>query len=326
MSAATVTELDVDTGRDPAMEAWLDERHATWTFHHALALDDVDQAASRANQARLEALDDDVVDRYAAAMQRGDRFPPVLGLRRKRRKVLLLGGNHRYTAAARAGLETIPAYVVDAEPEMATRLMYEDNRRHGLPPSDNERIAQAVHLMDQGWTQEAAAECVGISAGKVNRARGTIKADQRAKTLQIEGWEQLPKTSRWRLSSVRSDPVFVELANLVIAARLTADGVFDLVTRVNDARSDADALNLIGTELEARRADIQTATGGHGGAKKPTTPRARMLGAIAHLGACDPDDVAASCANADQAASLDRMILDVAKRLQATRAALKARW
>lgn len=68
------------------------------------------------------------------------------------------------------------------------------------------------------------------------------------------------------------------------------------------------------------------AAGGHGGARKPQTPRARLLGAISHLSACDPNDVAASCANADQAQSLDRMILDVAKRLQATRAALKARW
>jgi hypothetical protein len=216
-------------------------------------------------------------------------------------------------------------YVVEAEPEMATRLMYEDNRRHGLPPSDDERIAQAVHLIDTGWTIKAAAECVGVSTGKIDRARAVTIADRRARTLHVDGWTQLPKSSKWRLGSIRSDPVFAEASKLVIASGLDSTKTYELATRLNEARSDAAALKAINTELEVLRSQIQSKAGGNT-VRQPTTPRTRLLSAISSMGACDPADVAAGCANADQAASLGRMILDSKKRLDATLTELQRRW
>jgi hypothetical protein len=325
----TVTELHPDLdqdGRDPRTEAWLDDLHVPWRYDPAMPLDQVDQEASLANQARLHSLDPDVVERYAADMARGDQFPPLLALTRKRRKAMLLGGNHRYTSAIKAKRMTVAVYVVDAEPEMATRLMYEDNRRHGLPPSDEERIAQAIHLIDTGWTEKAAAECVGISSGKVARARAVSLAQRRARQLSIgTAWASIPKSAQWRLGSIRSDPVFIEAVKLVGASGIDATKTYELVTKLNECRSEAAAMELIGTETEILRSSIQSRAGG-AHQRQPVTPRVRLLHAVSAMAGCDPIDVAAGCANAEQAKSLARQLVDVRKRLDDTLRALKERW
>lgn len=140
VKAAEVVELE--TRRDASIEAWLDERKLTYEYNETLPLSRIDRAASLSNQARLEPLDEEVVERYAADMERGDIFPPLVA-RRSGRKLILIGGNHRTTAATRANLVSFPVYIVDVDAEGATALTYEDNRRHGLPPSEEERLLQA---------------------------------------------------------------------------------------------------------------------------------------------------------------------------------------
>ncbi len=318
MTTATVTELHPPAG-DPATETWLTELGVTWRYEPALALDRIDHARSLANQARLEAIDGDVVDRYAADMARGDTFPPLLAHQTSRRaKLTLLGGNHRHAAHLKNKHTAAPVYIVECAPEVAMRLMYEDNRRHGLPPSDAERIAQAVHLIDTGWSQAAAAECVGISVNKVQLSLTVVQADRRARSLGVDGWAEIPKTVKARLNSLRSDPVFAKACELTVRCGLGQTVVNDLVTRLKEARSDQAALDLLGAELEAR--------GPSGAVKAKQTPRARMLSGLGHLAGLNPADVAGSCANADQARSLGRQIADTQTRLKATLAELKARW
>lgn len=108
-------------------------------------------------------------------------FPPIVCHQRttRTRKLVLIGGNHRTIAARQAGLTTLPGYIVEAEPETIVTLTYEDNRRHGLPPSDAERVAQAIHLIDTGnYTQEQAAALVGIPAPKLlDRAVAQAETD-----------------------------------------------------------------------------------------------------------------------------------------------------
>jgi uncharacterized ParB-like nuclease family protein len=305
--------VDEVTAR-PDIEAWLTECRVAWEFDPALPVDTVDQVGSLANQARLEPLDADVVDRYAADMERGDQFPPVI-VRRQGKRLILLGGNHRLAGAKQAKRETLPAYVVTCEPEMATRLMYEDNRRHGLPPSEAERLHQAVHLIETGYTQKQAAQTVGVSASKLDVALGAARADRRAQLLGIKGWENLPKSSRWRLGGLRSDPAFQALAQLAVDTNMGNGEVGMLVTRVNNARSDTDALEIVGMESEARAHLAQRKAGGMIRRKAP--PHATLGGHLAGIASLDPSDVAASCTSADQRATLRRRIGDTVKRLNA---------
>lgn len=260
------------------IESWLTERSVEWEFEPELPIDRIDRTRSLTNQARLEPLNQEVVDRYTADIQRGDVFPPVIALDQGgRTKLRLLGGNHRLWAHVAAGETTIQAYVVKAEPEMAMRLTYEDNRRHGLPPSDDERIVQAIHLIDTGWTQEAAAACVGIPSPRISQERTMVKAARRAKSLglDMERFNALQRHARYQLGRLRSDPVFVEASELAIKARMSVDQVKDLCTRLQDAKSDNDAMQVIGLEEESLRDRIQRTGGGK--ARRVKTPRAEVL-------------------------------------------------
>lgn len=316
----TDTTTGTDVLRDPRIEAWLDERHTTWHWNPTIPIDTIDQAASLANQARLEALDPDVVDRYAADMARGDQFPPIVAHRRstRSRRLVLIGGNHRLAAAHQAGLTTLPGYIVEAEPETVVTLTYEDNRRHGLPPSDAERVAQAIHLIDTGnYTQEAAAALVGIPAPKISTARSIVKADRRATDMGLgPTFTSMPKSARYQLGQLRSDPVFDQAARLAADAGMTVTAISELVSSLTRAGSDQAALEIIGTEQEVRRTDIQNRGGRSGGGKRVVSARAQLAGALSKiLYETSPAEVAAACATGQQRADLNKQIKAAATKL-----------
>lgn len=299
-----------------SMEAWLTERRIPWEFVPELALTSIDKAASLANQARLEPVVEDVVERYAADMERGDRFPPIVVFRRGRvGRVVIIGGNHRAAAAQRAGLASLAAYVVDVAGEMVLRLTYEDNRRHGLPPSEEERVFQAVHLVDCGATVVEAAQCVGLSVGKVQRGIGTAKADRRAKDLGIKEWAKLAKSVRWRLSALRSDPVFESASRLAAVTVMGTNEAYDLVQKVQGTRSDADALAVI-ADAEEAMAEARNRSGG--GLTRQASARTKMLDALRVIAALDPAEVVGACATVDHRLVLKDRILAAARRLQST--------
>lgn len=306
----------------PDIEAWLDERHVAYEFHPALSVSDVDAGASLANQARLEALNEEVVDRYAADMERGDHFPPIIVNKvrgRRATRLVLIGGNHRLTAAMRAKIPTLPAYVVEAEPEMVVRLTFEDNRRHGFPPSEEERLFQAAHLVATGYSQTQAAEVCGVSLGKLNRALSLQGADQRAKDLGVKSWTSMPKTTRWRLGAVQSDPVFAGAAQLAVDTAMQANDIYELVTRLNKCRSDKDGLELVAAEREIRSAAAQE-TGG--GAIRKSTARSKLLGGLSVVRYIDPKEAAAACSTDVQKVDLVKKVDDAIRHLQAVKKAL----
>lgn len=312
-----------DVLRDPAIESWLTERHVTFDFDPGLALDAIDQTASLANQARLEPLDTEVVDRYSADMRRGDTFPPIVVLRRARKGHVIIGGNHRWHAARAADLLTLPAYVVDAEGEMVLRLTYEDNRRHGLPPTEAERITQAVHLIDNGWTAKAAAACVGVPEPRISVERSTRKASRRADGLGVDRrFHTLPKSTRYALGKVRSDPVFTEAARLVLDAGMSVAETQRLTSAIDDAASDNDALQLIGSELEEHRTRIQK---GGGQSRSKVTARAMLSRSILAITGLDITEVAASTPNADVAKTVRKQMADAVEHLDRIQKALPRR-
>lgn len=318
-------------GRDAKVEAWLDARHVKWVFDPALAVDAIDTAKSRANQARLEVLDVDVAERYALDMRNGAVFPAVLARSRPRAKrVVLLGGNHRHQAHLDAGHATLPAYVVECEDETATLLMYEDNRRHGLPPSKTERTRQAAHLVAMGWLAKDAAAAVGVTKGDLSRASGVDRATARARALKVGGFDRLPASTRWSLGKANLDPVFTAAARLTTAAGLNTHDVDALIQRANRAPSEAAALAVVAGELEARRAELQRGVGktgraagrNRGSAGTGRTDFDRCRDALLTITALDPAAVAAGAPNADVKAAQRRRIKEATGRLVAVDRAL----
>lgn len=300
------------TARRADVEAWLDERHVQWEFVEALPVDQIDQVASLGNQARLEPLSEEVVDRYAADMERGDKFPPIVA-RRHGRRLVLVGGNHRTAAARRAQIQHLAAYVITVEPEMAVRLTYEDNRRHGLPPSEEERLHQAVHLVNNGYSQVQAAELAGVSVPKVNNAIGLARANQRASTMGVRGWDRLPKSVRTRIQNVHSDPVFAAAAQLAADTAMTQPDADKLIVRLNATRSEAAALQVVDEETTRRAGDVGKTAGG---VIRKATARTKLLGAITTATSLTPGAVAQACATPDQRDALKKQVTSAIRALE----------
>jgi ParB-like chromosome segregation protein Spo0J len=270
-----------------SIEGWLDELGITWILEPDLELHHIDVAKSLANQARVgDPLIEDVVDRYRADYERGDTFPPLLARRTSpRAKLVLLGGNHRRAAAAAAGLTTHPAYIVECTDEAALTLMYGDNRRHGMPPSKTERCAQAVHLVDNGWTQAEAAAAVGVSQPALSNHLAVARTSRRASALGVgRQFDSMPGASKEALARVTSDPVFVEAAKICGAARLNVAETQSLAKRLRDARSEADAMRIIGDEQELHRERVQNVGAkGRAAGKGAVTPYGTLNGALARI-------------------------------------------
>lgn len=319
-----MTMTETGAGRRSAeVEAWLDERRVPWVFEPALPMASIDRVASLANQARLEPLNAEVVERYAADMERGDLFPPIVVRRvasRRAERLVVLGGNHRTAAAGQAGVKTLPAYVVECESEMALRLTYEDNRRHGLPPSEEERLFQAVHLVNGGFTHVDAARTCGLPLHKLRMAITVAAADRRAAALGVVGWDRLSAAARARVGPLQADAVFVAVARLAVDANLGTPAISALLVKVRNTRSEADALEVVAAEAEALSGRIHSTAGGM---VKKATPRSRLLSGLSSVVAVAPAEVVASCADAEARRALAKRIDASVAHLEAVRRLLR---
>jgi uncharacterized ParB-like nuclease family protein len=320
---ATTTSEDV-SARNAETEALLDECNVDWSFDPELQLNRIDRAKSLQNQARLEPINQEVVDVYAADVDRGDTFPAIIVLDPGgRAKLRVLGGNHRFAAYTVAGRKTIPAYVVRAEPEVALRITYEDNRKHGLQPSLFEKILQAIHLIDTGWNIRDAAKAVGVPEPRISTERSMVKAGRRAKDLGInsERFNALPKHSRYALGQIRSDPVFEEAVKLTFDARLSVDEVKRLAVRLREARSDNDAMQIIGLERESLQSRIQKTGGGKVSRKR--TARAIVIVSMKEIRQAAASAILASTPTPESKAQLRKEVDATIEHLQAVRTALR---
>lgn len=260
--------------RSTEVEEWLDQHHVEWSFDPEVPVERIDVKRSLQNQARVgEPLIGEVVDRYAAAMTNGSTFPALVAYRpSKRARLVLIGGNHRLAAATKAGHESVPVYVCGpVEPEAVAALTYEDNARHGMPPSTAERVRQAVHLIGLGWTAKAAAAAVSVSEAQVSQARKATEGSQRARDLGVTGFDLIAsQATQVELARIPSDPVFAEAVRAVAALGLSVADTQALAKALKRQRSEAAQLKTIGDLLEERRAEAQRRAGGNAGQRTRT--------------------------------------------------------
>lgn len=308
----TTTPPVVHSARSPKTERWLDQLGATWTFNPDLPLANIDQAASLANQVRHIALDDQVVDRYAADFRAGDTFPAVLV---DERSMALLGGNHRTASRRAAGYATIAAYLIDADATTLMRIRVEGNRNHGLPTTPAERIDHGLALIDSGIPQVDAARIVGLPAPKLSIAAGIRRLDQRLDGT-VPGLDKLPAGSRYQLSMIDHDDVLDATARLTVAAALPTADVKGLVAAVN-AAEPAEALRLIGQAEVDHEDRIRDMAGNARKAGK--SARAKLDESLAVITGLDPVAIYDSCPNADVRAVLADRLIAAARVMVATR-------
>ena len=298
--------------RRPDLETWMADQHIAWSYEPA-DLAGLDMAASLLHQARVEPLNGDVVDRYAADMARGDVFPAILVVRHPDGDVVI-GGNHRVAGARRAGIATLPAYVIEAATDDQILLLtIEDNRRHGLPLTEPERLSLAVKLVASGRSQADAARVCGLHQVKVGRAVVIADADRRAARLAVAGWESLASSCRVALQAIDDSSVFHAAARLAIDHRLNAVTISALARACNAADSATAALALLGRERER----LDEGTGSR--AKGPGRPsqRVQLSGALGTIALLDAAKVLEQTTTQRERDELARQVTRAARVLQA---------
>lgn len=283
----------------PDVETWLDDKGLTWRFVADFPLSGIDRDKSLSNQARLgDPVDDAVVEEYREALRRGDRFPAIVVAQATPRSVAVtIDGNHRSEAALALGLDTFGAYVVKARPgtHQVVALTMEANTRHGRPTSTEERVQQALWMVDNLRTSvDKAAAVVNVSAGTVRSRWDKVKADRRADEVGLKrsDWDGLGATVRTKLLSVSTDEGFKAAARLAISARLTNTEVDDLISVVNESRSAVKQLAVVKRlrkDYTERIAAVASGLTGRGAA----SPRTRFRLAMSNLLSL-PDDFSES--------------------------------
>jgi len=229
-----------------------------------IRVDEVDKERSLANQARpgLQPIDDDVILRYAADMERGDDFPPVTAYKVGERWVLV-SGNHRIEAAGIVDFEEFPAYILDDPTEIQiTALTYAGNRKHGLPTSNQTRMQQAAHLVAMGMTQDNAAREVGLPKHKVADAMRLARIDQRLAKLKVAGWQKIPTSYRRVLSTIRSDVTMRKVVDLIKRGGVDTQDLHAIVPSINKLNSEKAQTDYLKTYEASVHAKIAATAGG----------------------------------------------------------------
>lgn len=309
----TLEDQTVQLPRIGELEDWFDAHGITWRLEQ-IPLDQVDHLAGLANQARLSPLDEQVVDRYTADMEAGAVFPPIV-VRRERRKLVPVGGNHRCAAARKADVGSLAGYIVEGlTDELVHLLAIEDNRRHGLPLSDDERLFHAVQIVNAGRTVVDAAAICGLPAHKLGRQLDARRGGERAVRLDADGWAALSTTAKARIVSIRDDSAFARVVALAASAAIPAIELADVVGRVNKGTPEQAAELLDALESDA---GLRTPRAGGHPVSKMRAPATRLLHDLEGICGYDPKAVAGDCVSAEQRARLAKQVKATARRLMA---------
>jgi ParB-like chromosome segregation protein Spo0J len=222
-----------------SVSGWLEARGVTATFVNSMDLSQINRELSLRNQARLATpLSEETVDGYAQAMENGDQFPPIVVYQRGAGKYVVIDGNHRVEAAHRTDTP-LGAYVVEKPTdEQIAVLTYEANARSGLPVSVEDKIQQAVHLVELGASRPEAARLLGIKVSRVEYAMSAARADKRLQDLGVD-LSKMSESTRRRLGFISNDNVLKEAATAVIDHSLRLIDLDDIIPLINSERTEA---------------------------------------------------------------------------------------
>lgn len=298
-----------------SVENWLDSHGAKHTFK-TIKLSEIDKVASHRNQARVSGpINDDTIILYGAAIESGDEFPPLIVMQRRDGKYVVIDGNHRVGAYELNGIEKVEAYVVsDINETQRLLLTFEANTKHGLPTGLQERLRQAVNLVEMGATLTDAAKNLGLPLNRVSYSVQQFRTDKRLAQLGVSRWDRLPATARRRMHSIRSDKVFSAVANLAVESKLSGPDIDALVTRVNAASrgDEAKQLEAVEAEREHRKEDIKTSGGGRIGWSRTALGLNSILSRTVRL---DVEALKNDSIGSDQKARLRMRTIEAVKRL-----------
>lgn len=282
-----------------SIESWLiSHPGVTATQHIAqLRLADIDLVASITNQSRFEPINEPTVERYVAALNDGAVFPAIIvrqvpgGRADGEDQLVIIGGNHRGRAHLDAGRKTIEAFLVACDDLTALEVAYGDNATHGLPPTENERLAHALVLVDRGRTAADAARTVGIDPQRVTRRLAAVGVDKRAGRCSCAPeLLQVAEAVRPRLASLRDDRLFTKVVRTLATEDIPVVDALKMIGDLNAQPTIAAALDLLAVHVREHRAAPAIGRSVGRPSENPYLQLRTALGTLRHLNAADVVD------------------------------------
>jgi ParB-like chromosome segregation protein Spo0J len=181
------------------------------------------------------------VNEYATQMRAGATFPPMVATHKYR----LIDGNTRKGACHANGTETFPVYLVKLPqasygPMIGAAL----NQMGGKRLTDDEAFFAAETMIRNGHTDEAIARTIGKSAQSIRNYRRQTRFKDAAERTGV-GEVKLTSTAQRALADIKLDEPFKEAVQLVSSVKLPPRDVQELVAKIGDTRSEAQALEVI---------------------------------------------------------------------------------
>jgi hypothetical protein len=246
--------------------AALDRLGIRYTVHENFRIDEIDDGASRAawNQARLgDPVDEEHVEQLLSDLERGAEFPPIIVYKDDKGRYVTLSGNHRRKMFESAGRSIVRAYEATGldglrkEDERVLRLIYEANHGHGKQVALDDRIQQAISLIENGYTVRAAAAAVGVTENRVRDHYELARATRRLEELGVDT-TAIRVSNQRRLMNIKSDRVLKEAAPIVPLMEKQTEEVNELVKTINAERSEDAQLTIVRDYEEALKAQNRT--------------------------------------------------------------------
>lgn len=237
------------------VEHWLRDYGVSYSSLTSIPLEDIDERASRANQARSTPLVEDSVTRFAQFLRDGKSLPPIV-VYVAGQKAVIIDGNNRHAAHKRAGLLAIPAFIVAADTPSETILLMTvaANAHHGVTPDLQWRLQQALHLYALNFTAEQAAKAAAVTLVQFQQYQRQQKATVRAAGLKIRGFADLPTVTKTALNVLSSDVIFAAAARTVLATGMNGQETRDMVRDLKSLAPQGDLLmKKYIAELDAQR-------------------------------------------------------------------------
>ena len=202
---------------------------------HGSVLLPIAQIEVRADQPRTH-FDETALSELADSIRLHGVLQPITVRRLPSGYYQIVAGERRWRAARMAGLEQVPALVVDADEQKAMELaMIENLQREDLNP-----VEEAVgyrRLMDQhGLTQEEVAGRVGKSRPVVANALRLLALPEEVLQLLKEG--NLSNGHARALLGLKSPELQGFAAQRVVAGQLSVRQTEALVKRLNKAQNE----------------------------------------------------------------------------------------
>jgi len=241
LATVPLPEDDDMERRDTRIEQLLRDWNLSFEFDPAFPLGRL--KIEDATQIRLEQhrAPSATVEQYVIHMRHGAIFPPiVVGT-----NSMLVDGNARVEANHRLNRKTFPAYKVKF-PHLGIAKMIGAalNQMGGDRLTEDEIVVAAEAMIREGHPDEAIARTLGRSVSHIRNVRKDRDFQETVERLELGDVEVTKQIAR-ALAGIQHDEPFKAALEAVMRAKPSPKAVTDLVNKIDETRSDADALAVI---------------------------------------------------------------------------------